>query len=66
MKSRKVLAWKNLPTRCPLMGTLVLWLLLDRLDAVGWVWGAVGVVMLIGWLGWIIDTFKDEQIEVIK
>lgn len=61
---QQVIPWKELPTKCPLFGTIVLWLLLDRLDAAQWVWGAVGVVVLVVWIVWIIGLFRDEPTSV--
>ena len=66
MKQRKVVHAKNLAMRPPLIATLVLWLVLDKLDAAGWVWGAVGVVVVVLWLAWIVDVLNIEQVEVIK
>lgn len=64
MKTRKVVHGKNLTMRCPLVATLVFWLVLDRLDAAGWVWGAVGVVLVIGWIAWIVDLLNVDQVDV--
>ena len=66
MKQRKVVSGKNLAMRSPLLVTLVFYLLLDRFDAAGWVWGVVGTIMAILWVIWIVDIFNIEQVEVIK
>lgn len=49
------IAKKYLPMPSPLLITLVTWLLLDRIEAPGWVWGACGVMLLILAAVWIAD-----------
>jgi len=50
MKNRRVFAFKNLPTKFPIFQGVLFWLLLDRLKAPGWVWGAAGCLysVLVG------------------
>lgn len=47
----KVVSRKNLPVRPPLVTTAVILLVLDRLSAPGWVWGAIlapwGIIAII-------------------
>jgi hypothetical protein len=60
-EKREVFAVRNLPGRMPLGITLLLWLLLDRLQPKGWVWGAVSVLVVMLWGMWIWDvTTRDE------
>lgn len=66
MKQRKVVHGKNLAMRSPVLTILVFWLVLDRLDAPGWVWGVVGTIAVVLLLAWIVDIFNIEHIEVIK
>ncbi len=64
MKKKTVIAWKNLPMRMPL-GFTALWaLVLDRLSAPGWAWGAFGVFVLLVWIVWIIDIVQREHREI--
>lgn len=56
--SRRYISVECLPPRLPLFHGIVLWLLLDRLDAHGIVWGAVGML----WGLWFIAAF----IEIIR
>lgn len=48
-----------LPTRLPYLSTAVAWLLLDRLDAPQWVWGAVGFFYLLLWAVAVTLKFKE-------
>lgn len=66
MKKRKVIDAQNLPMRCPLVGSLVLYLVLDKFDAPGWAWGAVGLLMLILWIAWIADTLNNEKVDLLN
>jgi hypothetical protein len=49
MKHLRVIPGENLPTRLPVHVTVLYGLLLDRFDAVGWVWGAVGTAFVFVW-----------------
>ena len=60
----KVIAAKQLPMRCPLIATLVLWMALDHWSAPGWAYGAVGLVLAIGWILWVIHLSTAESAEV--
>jgi hypothetical protein len=45
----RVIRLQSLPTRLPIISTAVLGLLLDRIDAPGWLWGALGVIVATAW-----------------
>lgn len=47
---------KYLPYRSPLISSVVLWFLLDRLDASDITWGIVGTLMTLAWFGWLCGT----------
>lgn len=66
MKKRKVVSRKNLPMRMPLVGTLVWWLVLDKLGAPGWVWGVLGTIIAVGWFAFVVDVFIRDDVEVLK
>lgn len=53
MKPRRVIDASCLPLRMPLLPSIVLWLLLDRLQAPGFVWGIVGTIMALLWISWV-------------
>jgi len=65
MKLRRVVHGKNLPIRCPLVSTLVLWMVLDKVSAAGWVWGVVGTLVVVMWVEWLIDIFAIEHVEIL-
>ncbi len=44
MSTYQVIAFKYLPPRLPILLGIVLWLLLDRLQPPGWVWGGAWTV----------------------
>jgi hypothetical protein len=60
----KVIPYRNLPARPPLVATLVLSLGLDRIHAPGWLWGAVGVVIAFAWFAYFYAQAKQEPTEL--
>jgi hypothetical protein len=62
--NRKVVHASELPVRLPIYPTITLWLLLDRTEAPGWVWGATGVLMLIVWIGAVIQLSTQHQTRI--
>lgn len=66
MKKRKVISSKNLPMRMPLIGTLVWWLVVDKLGAPGWVWGVLGTLLVVGWIAFGVDVWNRDDVEVLK
>lgn len=65
---KKVLAWKQLPSRPPTVATIAWLLVLDRFHAPGWVWGVIGALLVIVWVSLIHDmaTQKEVEIEELK
>lgn len=63
---RPVIAFKNLPSRMPLVLTLLAWLVLDRFHAPGWVWGATGFFVVLLWTTWIHDLSTTLQIDILR
>lgn len=64
MPKNKVIKMNNLPTRLPFVATLVYYLVLDRFNAPGWVWGAVGVLMLLVWILAIVNLMREEDVDL--
>lgn len=64
--SRRVIAPRNLPSRAPLVLTLIAWLFLDRFRAPGWVWGATGAFLLLLWIVWCYDVATALRIDVLS
>jgi hypothetical protein len=63
---RTVISNKNLPISLPLSTTLVAWLVLDKLQAAGWIWGAVGIVFLALWIASVHDIITRKDVELFK
>ena len=63
---KKVIKYNNLPTRIPLWSTIVAYLLLDKLNAPGWAWGALGLFFVIGWMVCLLSIFNDDYIDIFK
>lgn len=66
MKKIKVIPNKIMPTRLPIWPTCVVYLLMDKFNAVGWVWGAVGVLWLIVWIVAIARLLNEQEIDLDK
>lgn len=66
MKKRKVISSKNLPIRPPLIGTLVWWLVFDKLGAPGWAWGVLGTLVVVGWIVFVVDVLNRDYVEVLN
>ncbi len=49
----------------PLVPSLVAWLVMDKLDAAGWVWGAVGFMLLLIWIVFLYAFFDRDEQEVL-
>ncbi len=47
MSRPKVIAPKNLPTNPPIWTPVLTWLILDRLQPAGWVYGVVWTIVII-------------------
>ena len=61
MKKRNVLKTQALPTRMPLLASIVLCLLLDRTHAAGWVCGMAWTLMGCIWIAWIASIFLEKS-----
>ena len=64
MKQRRVLSALDLPTRLPIMTTIVAWLLLDRLSAPGWVWGIAGTLLVIYWIACVVTLWTEKSVRL--
>lgn len=63
---RRVISIKNLQMRMPLWPSLVAWLVLDRLNAPGWVDGVVGCFFAFAWGVWISDVLSCQSVDVLN
>jgi len=60
----KVISSRCLPAKLPLMSSIVIWLLLDRLHCDQWVWGAVGVMFAFLWVLAIYLVWSQKQVDI--
>ena len=66
MESKKVISKKNLPTRSPILATVVYVLAMDYWNAPQWLWGAVGLLLVFIWIAWIVSFFNQDEIDVMS
>lgn len=66
MESKKVISKKNLPTRSPILTTVVYVLAMDYWNAPQWLWGAVGLFLIFIWIAWIVSFFNQDEIDVMS
>lgn len=64
MKHPMVIQRNQLPARVPTVATIAWFLLLDRLQAPAWLWGAIGVVAVIGWAASIYTLFVQVPVKL--
>lgn len=64
MKHKKVISHNNLPTHLPVTSTIAVYLLLDKLRAPGWFWGAVGLFFVALWIGAIVAILHEDDVEL--
>lgn len=58
--TRTVLPWGIMPAQLPLQTTALAYLLLDRWQAAGWVWGVVGTMLALIWVWALIRMYTDK------
>lgn len=68
MKSKKVLHISQFPSRLPVTFTISVYLLLDKFQSPGWVWGVNVTLMAILWISAIhgIHTETDVKIKELE
>ena len=66
MAKRKVISWRQLPTRVPgvIWTGLLLWMFLDRLKVRDWIWGAVATIWVIVLVSAIAAATSEESADV--
>jgi len=62
VKEHKVLAFKYLPSRIPIGGTAILYLLLDRPHIPGWAKGACWAIMALIWIACIVGIWNEKHV----
>ena len=63
-KKKRVVAPSSLPTRIPLWPTIVIYLLLEKLQATGLVQGIVYTLLALWWIGAIASMYHEERRDV--
>lgn len=66
MKKSKWIHPSNMPLRLPVTSTVVLYLLLDKLQAAGWIQGVAWTVMGLLWVVAVAAIFNSERLEEFK
>lgn len=61
MTPKYVISRGNLPIRLPTTQTIIVWLLLDRFNAPGWVCGVIAGIGAIIWLAAFIVLFTEKE-----
>jgi len=64
MKEKKVVSRENLPTNLPIRFTILIWLLLDRLQVSQLVWGVGLSLIFLVWVGAIVNLTRAKQFDI--
>jgi hypothetical protein len=62
---KRVISYKNLPSRIPVYQAMVAYLMMDKFNAAGWVWGVVGTIFTIVIISSIIGLFNQIEVDVL-
>jgi hypothetical protein len=60
MSKRFVIPYSQLPARLPFWQSLTAWLMLDRFDCPGWLYGVVGTLFALIWIVLIAQMWAQE------
>ena len=66
MKKCKRIHPNNQPIRLPLLSSVILWIVLDKLQAAEWVKGVSWTIMGFLWLFAIVCIYNSESLDEIK
>lgn len=61
-----VIKRKNLPVKLPLNSTAIAYLLLDKFNSPGIVWGIAGTFCVLLWIIYIAIIVKEKEIDLFK
>jgi hypothetical protein len=64
--NKKVVAYKNLPTKFPLVPSIVLWLFMDRIHAPAWAWGAVWMFVGLLWVSYFWQMTLQKSVDLFE
>lgn len=65
-KDKKTIDRSNLPTRFPFILTWLSFLTLHYFRAAGWVWGAVGALLLIIWVLTFVAFSTEQDVDLFN
>ena len=54
----------NIPVKLPFFQTITIYLLLDKLDAAGWIWGVVGTIVVLWWILAIVALITSSETDI--
>lgn len=63
---KNVISRRNLPTRMPVLTTVICWLVLDRIAAPGWVQGAAWTFIGLLWVASLANFADERDVDVFK
>lgn len=66
MKTKLEISSNNLPIRSPISFTLLLYLVFDKWNVPEWIYGAVGFLLLLWFIGWIINVVKSRSVDIFE
>jgi hypothetical protein len=64
MKRKVAIKSSSMPTRSPVAGAVLYWLLLDRLAAPAWAYGVLWTLVSLGVFAWLYCFFTTEERDV--
>jgi hypothetical protein len=65
-KENKVISYKNLPSRFPLIATVSFILACDYYNAAEWVWTIVIILLSLGWINSIYRVATQKTVDIFK
>jgi len=66
MEGKKVISYKNMPSQLPWTLTAIVWLLLDRFQASDVVIAVAWTVIVLLWIGALINIIKEETVDIFE
>lgn len=61
---KKVISRKNLPNKMPVTFTIVCFLAMDYWGAPQWLFGAIGLLVLLLWIGFFYSLVNNDEVDL--
>lgn len=61
---KQVISRKNLPDKLPSISTLCIIMALDYWKAPGWLWGGMGLLLVLLWISAIWSIIQEKQVNI--